>query len=194
MNKNKLTWIILAGTVLCAVSCSILHMKTYTLANGRSRVPADNSVYANKSKFDQSLLDIIDTDAIYEEYNTHYKTLSRLDTNVETVTYGCYRFYPDGCLNFFTLNRNEVITAQDFDPSYRGYRGVYYLESRKIRRDLFAEINQQRDIGKLMATLEFRGDTLFLQSDKTSIDRNPQVRIYIKRKLPEDYLNFTADW
>ncbi len=194
MNKNKSTRIILVGAVFCAVSCSVLHMKTYTLANGRSRVPADNSVYANKSKFDKSLLDIIDTEAIYEEYDTHYKTLSRLDTNVETATYGCYRFYPDGCLNFFTLNRNEAITALDFDPSYRGYRGVYYLENGKIHCDLFAEINQQQDIGKLTATLEFRGDTLLLQSDKTSTGRNPQVRIYIKRKLPEGYLKFKADW
>ncbi len=194
MNKNKLRWIVLVGAILCAVSCGVLRLKTYTLANGRSRVPVDNSVYANKLKFDQNLLDIIDTDAIYEEYNTYYKTLSRLDTNVETVTYGCYRFYPDGCLNFFTLHRNETINTQDFAPSYCGYRGVYYLENEKIRRDLFAEINQQRDIGKLTATLEFRGDTLFLQSDKTSYNRNLEVRIYIKRKLPEGYLDFKADW
>jgi len=165
-------------------------MKTITLQNGRTKVPAKNNAYKNKMKSDNSLLKIVDINVVYEKFNKHYNVLQRLDTNVETKVYGVYRFYPNGKFNKFFIDKRDVFNKNDFNPRYNGYRGVYYWDKNQIRYDLFAESNELGWIGKLTGTFTFSGDTLYVKRDvdKTHID------IYIKRKLPPSYLDHKADW
>jgi len=165
-------------------------MKTVTLQNGRTKVPAKSDVYKNKDKFHKSLLTLIDTAVVYEEFNKQYNILQRLDNHIETSFYGCYRFYPDGRLNYFVLNRNKPSDLNDFNPEYRGYRGVYYSENDKIRFDLFAEIDDMQNIGKITGTLIIKGDTLYVMRD---VDKR-YIDIYIKRELPPGYLDYKANW
>ena len=165
-------------------------MRTFTLQNGRTDVPAKTIVYKNKAKFDKSLLNVIDTGVVYEEFNQRYNVLQRLDSHIETSVYGAYRFYLDGCFNLFSIRRNTPLNPNDFNPEYNGKRGVYYLKENTVRYDLFAEINQVGWTGKLTGSFTFSEDTLYVKSD---ISRRG-VEIYIKRKLPPEYFKHKADW
>ncbi len=185
MRKLKaLVFILVVLTLGC-------EMKTYTLQNGITKVPVDSTVYKNKSKFDKSLLTIIDTGVIYEEYRSEKKILSRLDSDITTSIYGVIRFYSNGCYNNFYINRDNMLDSNDFNPLYNGKRGVYYKEGNQIRYDLYAESNQQGHIGLLTGTFVFSNDTLYKY---TYSDYLKQPSIYIKRRLPTGYLDYSANW
>lgn len=193
-SEDLLTSITISGTKLLVFITFILqltscNMKTYKLLNNTTRVPSDTNVYKNKSKFDISLLSVIDTLAVYEEYDRNYNILKRTDNHIENSIYGVCRFYSNGCMNEFFVDRKTVLTPNEFNPLYEGKRGVYYKENNKIRSDLFAEIDQQQHTGKLMATLTFSGDTLYIKRDNLSY-----TDIYIKRKLPLEYFKYKTNW
>jgi hypothetical protein len=170
------------------MACGI---KTNTLLNGVTKVPFNTEVYLNKLNFDNSLLNIVDTNVIYEEHNRRYNVLSRLDDHVETSFYGAYRFYPNGYFNYYTLDRSRsgLLVSNDLNPEFDGQRGVYYKENSKIRFDLFAEINQNQWIGELNGTFTFSGDTLYVKRDVLEY-----TKIYVKRELPKECLNYKVDW
>ena len=185
MRKLK-ALVLLFILVVLTLGCE---MKTYTLQNGITKVPVDSTVYKNKSKFDKSLLTIIDTPVVYEAYNVERKTPVRLDVDYTHRFYGVYKFYSNGCLNYFTLNRDESIDTNTFNPLYRGQRGVYYLEKNQIKVDLITLINGYGSIGKLTSTFSFSNDTLYEHTNYVKY-----VTVYIKRKLPSGYLNYKANW
>ncbi len=165
-------------------------MKSYILQNGTTKVPHDTQVYHNKAKFDKSLLTIVDTSVVYEEFDQRYNILRRLDNHVETSIYGVYHFYPDGRFNKFFLDRDKLLEVNDFNPDFGGNRGVYYTERNQIRYDIFAESNELGWLGELNGTFKFSGDTLYVIRD---IDKK-YVGVYIKRKLPANYLNYRPEW
>ncbi|MCH8904016.1 MAG: hypothetical protein IIA45_08900 [Bacteroidetes bacterium] len=167
------------------ISC----VNTYKLSDGISRVPSNSKVYKNKSKFNISLLNTIDTSVVYEKYSIRYNILARMDNHPETSIYGVYRFYPGGYFNYFVLDRDIALDIKDFDPVYTGYRGVYYHEKNEIRYDNFGISNGLGWIGKLTGAFTFIGDTLYKKSDYSSY-----VQIYIKRELPKEYLKYRVDW
>lgn len=164
-------------------------MQTFLLSNQRTRVPSDSKVYINKQKFDRNILTIIDTNVIYEKFDSRNAILARDDYREENNIYDVIRFYPNGCFNIFFINKTKNLSKQNFDPNYTGYRGVYYNEGSKIKFDLFAEVDQQGHIGKLSGILEFNGDKLILKRDDLKYSE-----IYIKNKIPNDYLKFNPEW
>jgi hypothetical protein len=165
-------------------------MKTFTLQNGRTKVPTKTLVYKNKVNFEKALLNVVDTAVVYEEFNKRYNVLTRLDNHIETSFYAVYRFYPNGELNYFVLDRDRPQGTNDFNPEYKGYRGVYYSEKSKIKYDLFAPSNELRWIGKLTGEFTFSGDTLYVRRDESP----KEVDIYIKRTLPPEYFQYKANW
>lgn len=171
--------------LLLMLSCG---MKTYTLLDNRTKVPVESNVYMNRSAFNNSLLNIIDTGIVYEEYDTKYNVLTRLDSHVENRFYRVCKFYSNGNFNYFTIDK-EAPLFKEFDPSYSGYRGVYYQKNNLTRFDLFAGINQRQQIGKLTGTFIFKGDTMYLKRDDLAY-----TGIYIKRKMPPEFFTYKADW
>ena len=165
-------------------------MKTFTLQNGRTKVPTKTLVYKNKVNFDKALLNVIDTGVVYEQFNKRYNVLQRLDNHIETSVYSSYRFYSDGSFNVFFMDRDKPLNPNDLNPEYNGKRGVYYLKEKTIRYDLFAETNQWGWIGKLIGEFTFSGDTLYVRRDESP----KEVDIYIKRKLPPEYFQYKANW
>jgi len=165
-------------------------MRIYPLRDGITKVPVKTDVYKNKVKFDKSLLALIDTEAIYEEFDQRYNVLRRLDTHIETSIYGVYRFYPDGKFNSFGVHRRVPLDYNTFNPEYCGYRGVYYMEKGQIRYDLFAPSNGLGWISELNGTFRFSGDTLYVIQD---VDKR-HIDIYIKRELLPEYRNYKALW
>lgn len=181
---NRMTFIYVIIQLLCACN----GIKTYRLLDNGTKVPIDQGVYSNKSKFDLSLFSVVDTNIVYEEYDRRYNTLKRLDNHLENSYFGIYKFYPNGALNSFLIDKKKDL-YKELNPLYNGYRGVFYTEEGKARFDLFAEVNQQQNIGKLSGTLMFGGDTMYVKRDDLSY-----VEIYVKRKLPKEYFQFKADW
>ena len=81
------------------------------------------------------------------------------------------------------------MNVNTFNPNYDGYRGVYFGQDNQIKYNLFAETNGVGWIGKLTGTLTFRGDTLY-----ENLDTSVGIHIYVKLKLPKEYLNYTVMW
>jgi hypothetical protein len=172
-------------------------MKVYTLLDKVTDVPKSNAVYKNKSKFTSTLLGIVDTGVVYEEFDPNYNILTRLDNHIENNNlYRLFRFYPNGCFNRFTINKDKNLDVIFFDPNYAGYRGVYYADNSKIRYDFFAGIDQRQHTGKITGTLTFSGDTLYVKRDdrKGLNATDYSTEIYIKRKLPPEYFQYKANW
>lgn len=165
-------------------------MDTVVLKDGITEVPTDENVFKRVNGIDNSIFEIIDTNAIYESYLKRYNTLARLDTHIETSVYGAYKFYSNGRFNMFFFNRNENLHANDFNPKYTGYRGIYYIEDSILKYDIFIPSNRFQWIDKYTGSIKFQGDTLLIKKD---IFPNTE-KIYIKRKLPDGYLDNKADW
>ena len=178
-------------------SCSI---KTTTLENGLTKVALNKNVYKNISKFEKNLLDMVDTSVVYESFTekNYYgindsetvNIVDRLNFKDSRVIYSCYKFYDNGKMNLFILNRNDsVLTQKTFDPNYNGYRGIYYRNKNKILGDLITRVTGYGRIGKSRTEFEFVGDTLFVYSEPYK-----HKSIYLKRKIQTELLEHKAEW
>lgn len=158
-------------------------MKTFTLQNGFSKAPVNPSQYIEKMPFDNTLIKIIDTDAVYEEYSDNYSLIKKYDNYISFL-----RFYSNGCFSIFYSDKNRIEKSM-FDPKKSGYRGYYNRINNEIRFDKFGEINQMREYGKLSGIINVKGDTLYVYTKK-----NNESQIFIKRKVAKELLDFNADW
>lgn len=180
---------ILILLAFCFVSCGI---KTYRLKNGFTKVPIHPITNLDIEKFDLELNTIIDTNCIYEKWDSNYKILARLDHHQETNIYGVLKFYSNGRFNEFYLNRerNQLLKKENFDPAYSGYRGYYNKKEDQIQFELFAPVTQEREIGKLSGILNIQGDTIYMVTN----NYREKLEIFIKRKIPNELLGFKAEW
>lgn len=188
---KKLTIILI---LLILAGCA----RTTVLKNGYSKAPTNSKVFKNKLYFDKSILALIDTTVIYEEYNTNYyvgfekqpNILARLNYKNPNTTYGVYRFYGNGCYNLFHLDRNKTeLTKEMFDPTYTGWRGVLYRKKTQVLGDIFTQVGQMGwQLGKQTDIFTFNGDTLVVEL------KNVHKYIYIKRHIDNKLLDHNADW
>lgn len=170
------------------ISCGI---QTFKLKNNITEVPSDSDVYLNKSKYSNSLNNSIDSTYVYEEYNIFNKSLERLDRQNPHCCFTVLKFYGNGFLNYFVLDKNNQLNIEDFNPENNGYRGVYYEDKRKVKIDLFIPVDQYRNIGKLSGNIIVKNDTIILKTDK-----NLPLRKFVKntKLVPKEFLKFKADW
>lgn len=115
---------------LLLASCNI---KVYTLLDKVTNVPKNNEVFSNKTKFNSTLLQFVDTGTIYEEFDRNKNVLMRFDNCVECRSYNAFKFYSNGCFNLFYFKTGSSLSMNEFDPLYAGLRGVYYLENNKVK-------------------------------------------------------------
>ena len=175
------------------LSCN---MKTYLLEDKVTKVPFDSIAYNNRSKFTFSLLSIVDTNIVYEEVDMRYNTLARLDNHRDNSVYGIYKFYQNGRLNYFLINRDRLLNPNNFNPENSGYRGIYYSEKNKIKYDLFVISSELGEIDKQTGTFSFSADTLYSnrKNAKGINATNYATKVYVKRKLLPEYFQFKANW
>jgi hypothetical protein len=188
-------------SALCVlVSCG---SRTTTLLNGITVAPKDKSIFRNAGKFDSSLYGIIDTavayeeyrdvyryDDIYHQYRHKYSALARLDTSGASDNfYSIVRFYPNGRLNYFVINRNKPFTARAVDPRYNGYQGIYYSEGEKLKIDLFTRTSGMGSYAIEKQTFRTRADTLYMKQRGSVYERT-----YVKRPLPDSFFVFKPYW
>ena len=184
--------------VVLAIALPSCWVKVYTLSNGMTRVPVNPKVYKNKSKFNTSILKMIDTTVIYEELNTEKNILERFnECEYCPKRYVVLKFYSNGCYNIFAFWKNEPqLPVSELDPNYAGFRGIYYLENNKIKYDEFGAIDEWRHIGRIKGTFTISGDTLYEKmDDRKGIDATKYTtHIYVKRRLPPEYFIYRVDW
>ena len=159
-------------------------------------MPTNSKVYRNRIYFNHSILTNIDTAVIYEEFNTSFyisnnpvNVLARNNYQNYYTLYSVYRFYGNGCFNLFILDRDKpTLDKEMFDPTFTGWRGVFYRKTDKINGDLITQVTGAGSIGTITETFEFKGDTLLVH------DRDRLKHIFIKRHIPKELLSFNADW
>lgn len=166
---------------------------------GGYSVATNPKVYANKSKFNKSLLTQIDTLVIYEEFKTIYwegteaisvNIVARKNVRDLYSRFSNYRFYNNGCFNVFILDRQDsILKKRMFNPKYNGLRGVYYKEGDKIKGDYIGKVADSGMKGVIKKEFKFKGDTLFVIDKKEGWNR-----IYLKRNIPTELLNHNAGW
>jgi hypothetical protein len=166
--------IVIAFLFFTFISCSV---KTQLLENNRTKVPKNKDVFSNKKKFNTNLLSVIDVKSVYKEIAN------------QNQYNGIYKFYSNGNLNWFFVEKNLIPSGSFFDPKINGYRGVYYYEKEKIKVDLFAEINGMGKFGIITKTLRFAGDTMRVINDKSG-----HTQTYLKVPLPKEYQEYKTDW
>ncbi len=172
--------IVIIGLIFI-VSC----VRKMTLSNGVTKVPLKKKAYKFRELFDRSLLDVVDTSVIYEEYNRLKQKPERLvDGSYEYGNYNVYRFYSNGTVSSFYLYKKKELKPKYFDPNYKGNRGVFYEKNNEIYMRLFIPTYALMFEHWYVPTIQFKGDTLYVNG----------VASYIKRKIPKEYLNFKADW
>ncbi|WP_333600369.1 hypothetical protein [Flavobacterium sp.] len=176
------------------VSC----YKTTILKNGHTKAPLNQKVFNNRIYFDPSILEQIDTTAIYEQYDTNFyigyekqpNILARKNSQNNNHWYDVYRFYKNGNFSLFHLDRLEPELSQNmFNPNYTGWRGVLYKRKNKVLGDMFTQVGQMSwELGIRTTEFKFSGDTLFLEK------KNEFRYIYIKRKIDPKLLKHNAEW
>jgi hypothetical protein len=191
MRNNLIILFVLISTSSCGI-------KTFKLKNGYSKAAINEKVYKNKKYFEKSTLKDIDTQIIYEEYNTTFyngnkpvNALAREIYENPHTSYGIYKFYDNGNFNLFILNREEPeLKSNMFNPEFTGWRGVLYSENGAIKGDLITQVSGMGSIGIIKQTFEFKGDTLLIERIGNSFGK----KIYIKRKVPIKLLKNNAEW
>ena len=184
MSFNKIVFIVSVLVSLQLSSC----MKTYTLLNGITKVPVEKSKYDNKSKFNVNLVSTVDTNVVYEAFNTYKGILSRLDDEANSF-YGAYKFYSNGYFNLFILKKHARLNS-NMNPEYEGYRGVYYEEDGKIKYDLYSLVNQHQTLGRSSGEFIFKQNRLYIVGP----GKNNYNDLYLKRELPEDFIYYKPNW
>jgi hypothetical protein len=195
-NKLKRKEFYLIGLIIFA-SCGL---KTYNLNDGIYKAAKNPRVYKNKLQFNSSILNFLDTMAIYEEiYTISYVDKSPFNPRKKeylSTTYpesfkGVYRFYSNGCYNLFIIKNGETnFTNQMFDSKWTGWRGVYYLDKQnRIIGDLITQISGGGEIGISKDVLEFRKDTLFVTPFKANTKN-----VYLRKTMSFEILNSKAEW
>lgn len=167
-------------------SCGI---KNTLLLDGITKVPIDEKSYLNKIKYDSTMQKYFDVNCIYEEYDQGHSMPSRLCQEYEYPLYSAFKFYSNGCLNLFFLEKRKELLDINLDPNYAGYRGVYYEEEGVFRIEFFGVVDELKSLGKIKGTLTVKGDTLISYTDNLKYPK-----YYIKRKLPDTFKKYNAKW
>ncbi|OXA94410.1 hypothetical protein SAMN06265346_11282 [Flavobacterium hercynium] len=177
------------------ISCST---KTRTLENKITDVPLDNKVFKNKMFFESELFNQIDTNTVYKEEfgyqskKNSFEKINNLKEYQNRSVRGYYRFYSNGCVNYFSFQDFDEITFSSLAPNFNGQRGIIYSEENVIKLDLFTIIGYsfKRDYGIITSILKVKGDTLF----EKKLTNPSYVNVYVRRKIPKEFLIYKPDW
>ncbi len=181
--------------VLLFISCGT---KTKILDNKITDVPIDNEIFKNKKFFEKKLLSNIDTNFVYEENYSYqsnkYDFKNILNKKNYRVDYrkSYYKFYSNGCVNYFTFGGFDEVTLSSINPNFDGQRGVVYSKGNEMKLDLFTITGYsfKRDYGIITNILKVKGDTIF----EKKIKDLTYVNVYVKRKIPKEFLIYKPDW
>lgn len=132
----------------------------------------------------------LDTNAIYvavaRKYGSQKTTYESFDT---TQFKAIYRFYGNGKCSSFTIT-DTLISKQGLNPK-KGIMGFY--KPGKNKDEVITSLYVSTPSGHVFRKwqVEIKNDTLFSnQHPNTTNDH----RIYVKRQVPKDWLDWQPDW
>jgi hypothetical protein len=176
------------STLFLIVVISGCGLKYEVLKNGYTKVPRNDYKFENKQE--SVTLGVIPfrTDCIYEELSNFNNQPARKDVgNKETFFYETLRFYDNGCINIFLLNRDNVNI--EFNPEFFGYRGVYYSVNNRWKFDLFAPQSERAIYGIISGEISLNGDTISLIREN-----GYQNRFVIHEIEKLNLIEYSANW
>lgn len=177
--------------ILFFTSCELIKQKK--LSDGTTKVPFDEN-YFNKNYRDKYQIIFpngIDGNSIYIEsfYLSRKGEIFNSKKGHNSFIEGI-RFYKNGCVSSFTIDKNSLIDSLNLDPSSTGYRGICYVNKKDTLIDIIVPISDAYDLGKANYNFKIKGDTLFLK-----YKRDPQiVKIYLKTTLKKESINYNSVW
>ncbi|AXP82323.1 hypothetical protein CJ739_3261 [Mariniflexile rhizosphaerae] len=172
---------------------------------------SDGALRPNKINFkldkNQSLSKpcFIDTLSVYELYSTwlgdYDLNSKRKDDYVIMNEYRYYdgtlanfkiflRFYNNGNLSFFHIENESGLNKESFNPA-KGILGVYSCIDNKILIEEFSFRGHQGSYLKSKARV--KGDTIHLVRELSGYYTGKH-NIFIKKEVPNEYLDWKSDW
>lgn len=169
-------------------SCNFI--KTTKLLDGLTKIPLNKDFFDKKysEKFEVINLKQVDFNSIY------IASLSISDNGIYNLKSGGnpfirgYKFYENGRINSFSLDKYHLDSLKTFDPIIRGYRGITYIKKEDTLVDIYLPISDNYRFGKSKYKAKINSDTLFL------IDQYDVTYIYLKKELSKENQEFKANW
>lgn len=178
--------------VMIAV-CGMAALKNRLLGDGITKVPKDAAFFDKqyRGKYNVNLPEGADTTALYvERYYVGFRgELFEKGKEREGELLGVYRFYPNGCVNSFSIANNELDRMPSLDPEVRGYRGVSFVKKGERVLDMAVPVNGLGHLGVRSLEIEINGDTLIV-ADSRARSKN----IYLRVKNKQLQSGYRADW
>ena len=170
-------------------SCGV---KSIKLKDGITRVPRDqfffNENYRKKYSFNK--LSEIDFNSIYvESYYVSQKGKLYDSQKGDHSFINVVKFYDNRCVNFFSIEKNDINNLPVLNPEERGNRGVLYNKNNETLADIVVPADDSYRLGKKTYVINVKGDTLFLFDKKSK-----SKYIYIRKQLSEKNLKYKANW
>jgi hypothetical protein len=173
------------------ISCG--GIKTKHLNNSYIQIPLDDSFFIKnyKSKYKLVKFSSENYESIYlESFYTDYSGKFFNSKSGANSFIGAFKFYKNGAVNRFSLDKRKLNNLSILNPTKKGYRGVYYLKNGKQMISIVLPVTQNRkNYGVKDYEFSFKGDTLTIK------EKNSNYKyIYLKQKLSKENLKFRADW
>lgn len=172
------------------VSCETI--KSKKLDDEISKIPVDKFFFHKnyRDKYPVMLLKMIDTNSVYIEsfYLDSKGELLSTKKGFNSFLNGL-KFYGNGCVNNFVINKDSLVNLPELNPLRRGFRGISYIKNKDTVIEIIAPIDENYTLGKKQYYLKVRTDTLFLEEKQTSLKY-----IYLRHKLNDTNIKYKADW
>jgi|GEM_PF-4145143 len=173
---------------------TICGIRSRTLKNGYKKVPYDKEFFNKHYRKRYGVVNLKDVDynAVYIEayiisaVGDWFNSRQNNNTGISII-----KFYNNGCVNKFYIDKNRIDNLPLLNPEIRGYRGILYKKNKDILMDIVANITGCYILCKYKYKVRIKGDTLFLKSKENS---NKDTYVYLRKVLSEKNLNYEADW
>ena len=150
------------------ISCESI--KNKMLQDGTTKVPIDKKFFDKKyrNKYEIVLSKMIDPNSVYVESFYLDSNAKLFDSKKGHNSFiGVLKFYRNGCLNNFIVNKDSLHSLPKLNPLIRGYRGICYKNERDTIIEIILPVDEVYNLGKKKYFLKTRQDTLVLTDNQT---------------------------
>jgi hypothetical protein len=176
--------------ILFFVSCEAI--KYRRLEDKITKIPSDKFFFDKNYRNKYAILSPskIDTNAIYIE-NCYVSSDGKIFSSKDGLNsfINGIKFYGNGCINSFSLDKNKLNNIIDLNPSVSGYRGICYKSKNDTLVEIIVPIDENYNLGRKKYTMRMSKDTLFLENKEAS-----SKYIYLKSKLEGNNIQYKSNW
>lgn len=173
---------------------SCVSIDTNVLNDGMTKVPSEKNFF---DKYYKNKYQIIQ---IKEKYlNSIYIESFYIDDEgrVFDVRQGSnsfiqgIMFYPNGCINSFSIDKNNLNNISTLNSETNGYRGIIFHREKDSVMHIVCPIDENYRIGIEKKYFKIKNDSLLISSQNNFYSN---YHIYIKKELDKKNFSFNANW